>query len=303
MSTPLGQINRLTFKTYSDADKTTLADATTVTLYLKDPTDGTISTPTVSHVADSGIYTYDLPDDTAGLWQWRWVATGDVATSSLTGALSVNEAWPPALIGLDDARSELNFTATTDDDELQGFIYTASAVLLNHPAYRVGDVSSVTTYTEWDDAGIETFIAKHYPITAVTSITEYSGITSQPLTQEPIDGGSFTSYGWDYEDGSGGNGMIVRLSSGCRTTFCGNRVKVVYTAGSASVPWDVRQACLSLIDHLWESQQGGAGADLAPGYDADSTAGTFGEVYGPAFALPNRVKELLEPYKKAPAVA
>lgn len=296
---PLGQPVTSTFKTYSDAAKTTLADATTVVLSLRDPRTGAVTTPAVTHTPGSGIYTYTLPDDVPGLWMGRWVATGAVATtSSLTWALSVNEAWPPALIGLDDARAELNFTATTDDDELQGYIYTASALLLNHPAYRVAEVSKVQTFTQDWVRGGDTVILDYYENVVITSVTEYSGGTGTVLAAEGIDTASPSGYGYRVDPG----GLLRRLSGGYCTSFLGP-VRVVYTAGNASVPWDVRQACLALIDHMWESQQGGAGLGQPPGYDAESLPGSFGDVYGPSFALPNRVKEMLEPYRKAPAVA
>ena len=301
MSAALNDPRKATFKTYSDPAKTTPADATTVVLSLRDPRDGTVTTPTVTHEG-TGVYSYQLPDDVSGLWLGRWVATGAVATSSRTFALQVDDQWPPALVGLDDARAELNFDATVDDDELQTWIYTASALLLNHPSYRVKDAATVTpAQTEWHDPGSAVIILRHRPAT-VTSVTEYLGSQQFPINHEPLDGSSFTIYGWDYEDGTGNNGILHRFTNGYPTAWLGNRVKIVYSYGSATIPWDIRGACLALIDHLWSPQRGTDGT-LPSGIDIDEVGRTFGAQFGPAFALPNRVKEMLEPYHKGPRVA
>jgi hypothetical protein len=304
MGAALNDPRRATFGTFSDPDFTTPADPSGLTLYLRDPRDGTVTTqtwPVGSVVRDStGVFHYDLPDDVSGLWQWRWVATGAVATSSLTGALSVSEAWPPALVGLDDARAQLNFASTTDDDELQGFIYSASALLLHDPAYRVGDAASAGAYTEWADSGRNTVVVKHYPVTDVTSVSEYTGASVQAVAHEPIDGGTFTGNGWDYQDGTGENGILIRLnSSGADWCWRGNRVKVVYTAGSASVPDDIRRATLLIVEHLWEQTQRGGGSGGRP--TPQGLPDTPDLVDGPD--KQTQAMELLAPYRRAPVVA
>lgn len=207
------------------------------------------------------------------------------------------------LADLESVKAETNITSTVDDDELQGYIDAASALLLNHPDYRIADASGLTSYTEWHDSGTDTVMLDHYPVTAVTSVTEYTNGSVQALAAEPVDGGSFTGYGWDYADGTGANGLLVRLSNGAPVRWCGNRVKVEYTAGAASVPADIRLAALALIDHLWESQRGTQGSGLPTGFEDDTPGSSLGLPYGSSFALPNRVRELLEPYTKTPAVA
>lgn len=293
---PLGQPVTLTARTFSDAAKTIPASATEGKIYLLDPTTGTPLAPTTVAPTAEGVYNYTLPGDVSGLWGYRWEFTGAVTTSPLTGYLSVNEAWPPALIGLDDARAELNFTSTTDDDELQGYIYTASALLLNHPAYRVGDVCQVNSYTEWHDSG-DVVILRHYPVDVDSvTVSEYSGTTAQPLAYEPLDGDSFTGYGWLADDGTGANGILRRGTSGQR--FCG-RVKVTYTAGAAVVPHDVRLACLELVRHLWDTQRGNSAGRPVPGFDNEVPTGPEPSF----FLLPNRVTEALVAYRAVPSVA
>lgn len=202
-----------------------------------------------------------------------------------------------SLVTLDEAKDHLNKSgaSTTDDAELQAVVEQAEAILLNRPEYRVADAATSTSHTEWVDSGTDVILLQHYPITAVTSVTEYTGGTAQVITAQPLGGGSFTGYGWDYADGTGANGILVRLSGGYPTNWCGNRVKIVYTAGTASVPADIKRACLALIRHLWGDQRGPS----AQPYD------TSGDEFLPPASghlLPWDVEEALAPYKRGPSV-
>lgn len=202
--------------------------------------------------------------------------------------------WPPPL---DDVKAQTNIDNDVDDDELEDQIAVAVAILTNHPEYRVGDVVAATEYTEWADAGSDTIIVKHHPVTAVTSITEYTGTASQVIAAEPLDGGTFTGYGWDYQDGTGANGILIRTSGGVPARWCGNRVKVVYTAGSADVPADVWKACLLLVESLWEDQRGGGTTRPMVGLTEDEVATS------PGYLLPFKVEQALAPYRREPRVA
>lgn len=197
------------------------------------------------------------------------------------------------LVDLEAIKAKLGKTADVDDDELLDVAAAASAALLNHPDYRVADACQETEYTEWHDGGSGAICLQHYPVASVTSVTEYSGGTSQVIAHEPADGSSFTGYGWDYEDGAGANGILVRSSSGDPQTWTSGRVKVVYTAGVSDVPADVREAALKLVKHMWGDQRGGS-LPLSAG----------DEVLPPetAHLLPWEVEELLAPYRRGPRV-
>lgn len=71
----IGDAPILTWRVYSDADKTTPADAT-VTLTVKAP-DGTTTTPSVTHSA-TGVYSVTVSMTASGPWLYRWQATGAV---------------------------------------------------------------------------------------------------------------------------------------------------------------------------------------------------------------------------------
>jgi hypothetical protein len=67
------------------------ADPTTVTLEVKDPS-GNVTTLTVAAgqiiKASTGNYYYDLAADEAGVWEYRWVGTGNVSQAD-QGAFNV----------------------------------------------------------------------------------------------------------------------------------------------------------------------------------------------------------------------
>ena len=94
--------------------------------------------------------------------------------------------------------------------------------------------------------------------TAVTSATD-------------LDGNAVTS---GFKVGVGG---VVTNSSCALGTWT-----LVYTAGYPSLPAPIRAAVLELVSHLWRPQRGTAArpADDGP----------------PGYLIPNRVRELLDPY-------
>lgn len=192
-----------------------------------------------------------------------------------------------ALVTLDDVKDYLNETNSDDDAELTDVILRASTILLNHPLYRLA--AAVTSYTQDWTAGGEVILLDHLPVVAITSVTEYSGGVGTVLAAEPISTASFTDYGYRLDQNAG---ILTRLSGGYPTCWYGN-VRVVYTAGYATVPDDVRQAALDLVAHLWETQRGTA----ASAFDETVPLGVSG------YLLPNRVGEALANYRRGPVVA
>lgn len=104
MSLPLNQPVTLTFQTYSDSTQTTLADATTVTVDILDPT-GVTTTYTLTgaqvvHVS-TGTYTLTYTPATAGRYQFHWHSTGTVATA-LDGSFTVDAEYTNTTVSLTD---------------------------------------------------------------------------------------------------------------------------------------------------------------------------------------------------------
>ena len=287
MSYPVDQPIRLTFHTYSDAAQTTLADATTVTLYVRDPA-GTETTPTVTHDS-TGTYHYDLTPSLAGHYSVHWKATGAVATATDEG-FDVEPRYGP-WISQQDVDDDLNLTGA-GSSELRGIIDAATAILENHPAYNVADNVKQTSHTEWYDAA-STVCLQHYPVASITSVVGWSGGTSQTFTAAAWDSGLTPDYGYAFDANSG-----LLYLNGCYS----GRVLVTYTSGATTVPADIRLAALLLVEHLWETQRGTQGSGLPEGFEDQLGAGE-GLPYGQSFLLPNRVKEALSAYRRAPAIA
>jgi len=196
-------------------------------------------------------------------------------------------SWP---VSLSDVRKQLNDTnASIDATELQTVIDAATGIVEN----LVGPINP-TSYDEWYDGGNFIIPLRHYPVTAITSITEYTP-TAQVLAAEPLDTTStFTGYGYQLDAEAG---VIRRTSGGNAYLFPTGRVHVIYQAGRAVVPAPVYDATLKLIQHMWGDQRGGSPANAVLG-NSD-----FEQAPQTAHLVPWEVEEALAPYRLAPKVA
>ena len=205
-------------------------------------------------------------------------------------------AGPTVLITLADAKTHLNKSAsvTTDDAELQGFIDACTPVIENiaGPVFQ-------RSVTEYYSGGVTSLILDNTPIVSpITSIIETYGQTNYTLTEITL-GSSNTGFGFtvDYTIG-----RIVRRAYNAEAMFPigTNNVQVIYTAGLAAVPANVRLATLMLVQHLWgTSQLNKNGARPSLGGDDSFTQNPFGS----GFAVPNRVRELLQASPRVPGIA
>jgi hypothetical protein len=88
---------------------------------------------------------------------------------------------------------------------------------------------------------------------------------------------------------------VVRLLSG--GSFTGGPWRVIWKAGRAILPGNIRLASLIIIGHLWRTQRGSQLATRARDPD-DYTE----PIPGLGFSVPNRALELLARYRLAPEV-
>jgi hypothetical protein len=198
---------------------------------------------------------------------------------------------PTSILTLAETRTHLNFPAadTSHDTELQGFIDDASPVIED----VVGPVD------EWYDGGAPWIILRRRPVVSVTTVTEYRGPLGYVLTQVATpDLG--TTYSYSFEP----TGRLIRRSAGGGSApfpSGAGAVHVVYVAGRASVPPNVRLAALELVRHLYQmTQQGGRPAFGTGG------GGGMEEMIGATpsgFAIPTRVLELLGTNRRYPSLA
>ncbi len=201
---------------------------------------------------------------------------------------------------VEDAKEALNLTATSKhDSELAAWI-TAVSLMLDQ---LIGPVVR-RTVTERHDGGCGEIFLRCYPLTSITSITEYSGTTATVLAAEtnvlkPTNGYLCESYEHDPNLLSG---VIARRSGGSDTTFpVGRRnIEVVAVAGrfadTLSVDERARKAAELILMNAWRSQQ-----------DSTGVVGEFDVPQNlfPRFAIPGVVRDMYfrELQNSAPVVA
>lgn len=267
--------------------------ALTVDVTVTDPS-GTVTTPATAS-AGSGVYTAVVPSvAVAGTWLYRWTATGTGVGFAEEGQFQVRPLGIEQIVDLASVKAHLNIPAsnTSQDAELQGFILAAADLARD----VVGPVTA-EQHTEWHDGGAASLTVDWLPLASVQSVTEYIGPTAWVLAEEPL-GSSVSSYAYTVDTD---RGQITRRAVGDAVCFPHGikNVKVVYTAGrGGAIPWTVRLGALELIRHLYQlTQQGGR-----PRFGGAALDGE-GAVVPSGFALPARVLELWQPFKRPPGVA
>jgi hypothetical protein len=180
-----------------------------------------------------------------------------------------------ALLTLDEAKTQLDIDSTAHDAELTLYIEALTPVIESY----IGPVED-QTFTEQADAHGGVVCLNQTPVLAITSM-------APALTG----GQAYTPDLLHVDSGSG----VVRLLSG--GSLYGGPWTITYTAGRGEVPATVKLAALILLQHLWRTQNGAArGASPADDYAVTEPVPGFG------YAVPNRVLQLLEPYKRGPGI-
>lgn len=184
-----------------------------------------------------------------------------------------------ALLTLVEAKAQLDIDTGTHDVELQVYVDALTAAIERH----VGPVEN-RAVTETTTSGGATLCLSHLPVAALTSLVPVlTGGTAVQVSDVVVD----TATG------------VVRRKDG--RSFCGGPWTATYTAGRGTVPATIKLAALILLQHLWRTQYGASrGLGSIGGGDDFSVTES---VPGWGYAIPNRVLQLLEPYKVPPGVA
>lgn len=288
-----GQDVRLT-ETILDDTGAPATGTLTVVVTVTDP-NGTVTTPTVTGLG-AGQYAAAVTSAAVeGIWRYRWTATGTGVGYASEGQFQVRPLGVEQIVDLASVKAHLNLptTDTSQDAELQGFILAAGDL-----ARDVVGPLLPEQHTEWHNGGSPTITLDWLPVASVQSVTEYIAASTWVLTEQPL-GTSTDAYGYTVDLD---RGQITRRATGSAVCFPHGikNVKVVYTAArSGAIPWTVRLGALELIRHLFQlTQQGGR-----PRFGG--TAALDGESMGvpTGFALPQRVLELWQPFKRPPGIA
>lgn len=260
MSYNLGEVAALGVTVTDATGNPANAGSMTVTITL--PDGSTVSQGVTSNPA--GTYGYDYATTQPGRHTVRWVATAPNA-GAWTDILDVAPADPGQLISLADAKRQLNITSTKHDAELADMLRSVTAVC---ERYRGAIVRRTHTEEITAPYGARQIRLTYTPILSVTSVTEAGTVLTAA----------------DY-DLSADSGVLTRMTGGYPVRWHAGRqsITVTYVAGRTEIDPAVRQAALILIQHMWETQRGGA----MPARDTD----TFDPRY--SYSIPRRALELL----------
>lgn len=160
------------------------------------------------------------------------------------------------IITLAEGRAAINMLAqdTTQDSEIAAYV-TAASQRIDQLA---GPVVVRTITAELHDGTGSEVRLRYYPVSSITSVTEYVGATGTVLTAETV-GGAYigTNYALDAR-----YGVLTRRSGGVDAPFSygRGRVAVTYVAGrfanTAAVDPLYKTATTVLLSHWWRREQG-----------------------------------------------
>lgn len=174
--------------------------------------------------------------------------------------------------GLAEVKSYLNITYAIDDAELQRMVDAAIA-RLEHEVGPLAPRLVTETFARTRRTRQGWIYLSESPVVSIETV---AGVAPLPLN---IDLASGAVYVW----------------------AAYGPVTVTYYAGWAVVPADIQLALLVLVKHLWDTQRGqtsgGARQGLLGGpSDAPSPSGM-------GYSLPNRVLEMIQPYRHLGSLA
>ncbi|MFF5784188.1 hypothetical protein ACFY8P_04365 [Streptomyces sp. NPDC012693] len=183
-----------------------------------------------------------------------------------------------ALLTLDEAKSILSLPSGTQyDDELTVYIEALTEVI---EAF-VGPIDSREVVEQADARGQILVLLQ----TPALSLTTFAPV---------ITGGSAVNVADLHLDGT--SGAVGRLDG---AAWSGGPWTVTYQAGRSTVPASLTVAARLLLQHWWRTRYGAARGNPGGGEDFDVNE----PVPGYGYAIPNRVMQLLEPYRRPPVVA
>lgn len=187
-----------------------------------------------------------------------------------------------ALLTLAEAKAQLNISTSTDDEELQTYVDAVTAVVEEY----IGPVEPREVTERHDtEGGRRAVVLRTTPVLSLTSV--------EPLLTGGI------SYPVDGLDLDPDTGEVRRVDGGW---FRGLLLFTLQAgrAGVPPVPPTINLAARMLVQHLWRTQHPSRSGGLPGGGEDFSVTQP---IVGFGYAVPNRVLELLAPYRLPPGVA
>lgn len=184
-----------------------------------------------------------------------------------------------SLLTLEQAKAQLDITTDTSDVELQAYVDGVTAAIEAH----VGPVENrdVVETHDLPAAGARVVVLRETPAVELLSVL--------PV----LTGG--TPYSVAALDLDPSTGTVRRLDGGRLY----GPARFTYTAGRGEVPPTLNLAGRIMVQHLWRTQYGSSGG-MPSGAGDDASVSE--PIAGWGYAIPFRVLQLLEPYKRPPAV-
>lgn len=270
----LGATARLTAQCLDPDGTPATAGTATVTVTLPD---GTTVTPSAAETDTAGTYQADHVTTAAGRHTVRWVFTGPA--HAYTDVFDVQEAAPPAILSLADAKKHLNSPPddTSEDEEVRFW----NAATTRAVEYFTGPIVPRTITETHTERRAAVAVLRHTPALALVSV-------------EPTREGG-TTYAVDDLVLDGDTGEVSLYGAGVLY----GPLKYVYRAGRTVVKENISAAARIILQHLWLTQRAGRRGSL-PGGGQDYAVTE--PIPGLGYAIPNRALNLLEPDRLPPGV-
>ena len=173
-----------------------------------------------------------------------------------------------AIINLNELKSYLKITSSTDDVRLEALITYAQKLVENY----CGREFEAASYTEYFDGGKPSVFVKRIPINNVTTVAEYDGVDYVPLNGPNSDGSLYNTasntnvieYTFYSETGEVSK-MVGETTGVFDMDISGHKlfnnyakgVKIVYNGGYVTAPADLKLCVMDVIKMLhkdWQSQ-------------------------------------------------
>ena len=268
-------------------DPAVLIDAT-VSLVITAPDGSLTSVPSgsVSHDG-TGLYSYSLTATMPGNWLYVWTASG--AASGVDQGQFYVTASGSRIISLADAKRHLSIKSETTDNQILDFIDAAQGIIED----LCGPFVPVTKTELYSGHG-PVIALRTWPALSVTSVVE-TWVTTPYTLHQIANLGDSGSTGYDFLFNRSANTITRRVNSmeGCFYPGLDN-IKITYVAGRAEpFPPVIRLATMELTGHLWKNSQQSQ-AVARPGIRPEESVVQHG--YG--YSIPNRVSELIAPFRR-----